>query len=66
MEGFKTLAVSFAALLLGIGGQFEIPVLVQIANAITTNADALLIGVGAVFGFLRMITTKPAAISIKK
>ena len=40
MDGYKTLIVAFATLLMGLGGQFDIPVLDQIANAITTHVDA--------------------------
>jgi hypothetical protein len=65
MEGWKTLVVSFAAFLVGIGGLVDLPILAQIANALTANVDALLVGVGAIFGFLRMISDKPAAISLK-
>ncbi len=59
LDGYKTIIISGLAFITGVGSMLNIPVIVEVANLLTTNTDVLLAAVGVVFGVLRIITKTP-------
>jgi hypothetical protein len=66
LDKWKTLAVSLAVFITGLGTTLDLPILSALGDLIQQNIGIALTLLGAIFGFLRMITNKPSAVTLVK